>query len=713
MRFLAEAYRRRRKRVRLEQLALLTARCLLVAALAFGVAVPLLGGGPGTLAPRTLVLVLDDSIASGLTDDSGRTDRVRSVERARGLLADLDPARGDRVGLIAAAAPAVPLLWPPTGDLAAARAALDRMATAESAADSGADFAAALSIAASGAASGAAGADIVVLSAFRAGSVREPPAGPAGPADTAESNAESAAQAQTAGVRSLRASAPAPGTASNVAVVALRPARDDLIGLGDEAALTLARVTLRRDGPGLDAAARRTVQLFVEGRSGLLAQSVAVWEPGQRQTQVSLPFDERQLPAAAGAVVLRARVVHDAEPDALEADDVAWSTLDRRRSIRAGVVARESGGGAGFSPADFARAALRPTTSGGVIEPIETDPRDLTPAAAAAFDALVILDPDQLSSSGWQAAAAIAQRGGVVVLTPPAGDASPAWTDVARETLGLRAGGTAQEIGQALAVAPAGADTLPGLASDLPELSRAVSVTRRVPIETGDGGDALLTTADGAPWLVLRPLGRGRVALLASAIDPAWTNLPARPLIVPLLQELARLGLPQDASARGIAGRSTPAPPGWRALAPRTPNAAAPAITGGVVEPARHAGLHDAIGTDARRGPVLVISPDAQASLPDPVTPEQAAQWLARAAARAGVRVSDAGSSDAADSPPIEWLDDRQSADAASANGPGAFGAGTPRDGTSLAWLAFVAALALGVLELGLARRASHAERAE
>src|SRR5690606_12557129 len=90
MRFLMEAYRKQRRRLRLQQWILLATRCLLIALLAFALGRPLLEGagliGSGT--GRSVYLLIDNGVAS-----STRVDAVAALDRhkasAREALASL------------------------------------------------------------------------------------------------------------------------------------------------------------------------------------------------------------------------------------------------------------------------------------------------------------------------------------------------------------------------------------------------------------------------------------------------------------------------------------------------------------------------------------------------------------------------------------------------------------------------------------------------
>jgi hypothetical protein len=57
---------------------------------------------------------------------------------------------------------------------------------------------------------------------------------------------------------------------------------------------------------------------------------------------------------------------------------------------------------------------------------------------------------------------------------------------------------------------------------------------------TGDSGGVILSYESGAPALIERQLGRGRVLLFTSTIDRDWNNLPIQPAFLPLVQQTVR-----------------------------------------------------------------------------------------------------------------------------------------------------------------------------
>ncbi|MFZ9880492.1 MAG: hypothetical protein ACO3QC_03720 [Phycisphaerales bacterium] len=87
--------------------------------------------------------------------------------------------------------------------------------------------------------------------------------------------------------------------------------------------------------------------------------------------------------------------------------------------------------------------------------------------------------------------------------------------------------------------------------AELAALALPIEVTRVLRLESVSQGEAVLVLADGTPLVAATsPRGTtdgerraGLVVALAVAPELAWTNLPVKPLMVPLFQELVRAGL--------------------------------------------------------------------------------------------------------------------------------------------------------------------------
>jgi len=105
MRFVEAAYRKTRRRARLENLLLLLLRMGAIALLALAIARPFVGARSAlsgmTESRRDVALILDASYSTGWRDGV-RTVFEREIERARELLSTLNGPRGDRARLVVA-----------------------------------------------------------------------------------------------------------------------------------------------------------------------------------------------------------------------------------------------------------------------------------------------------------------------------------------------------------------------------------------------------------------------------------------------------------------------------------------------------------------------------------------------------------------------------------------------------------------------------------
>jgi len=69
---------------------------------------------------------------------------------------------------------------------------------------------------------------------------------------------------------------------------------------------------------------------------------------------------------------------------------------------------------------------------------------------------------------------------------------------------------------------------------------QSVNVMRDLPLETGDDDRVLIRLQNGDPFVIERPVGQGRLLLVAVQLDNRWSDLPARPVFVSFVIEAAR-----------------------------------------------------------------------------------------------------------------------------------------------------------------------------
>lgn len=700
MRFLLEAYRRQRRRLRLEQLLLLAARCLLVALIAVGLGRPLLQRagllGDGAL---TMYLLVDNSVASSARDASGESALDGHKKRAEALLSTLDAARGDRAGLIALGSPADPIVIPSSAEISAVSRAVAELQPTAGAMDL------------DGALTRLAGeleqrdeeagpVRVVVLSDFLAGS-----------ADTDRTLASLGSVRDVAMVASM----PAATGVDNIAIVGAEPLRPVLVA-GDQRIVRQQQVTvrLRRSGPGATSAGVSRVRIFQQrpGEDGgaLVGEAQVDWPAGETTREVPISVS---VVGESDAGVLVAQV----DRDAIEADDVFRRPIEVRTSLRVGVAARRRLGVSServpFDGADWVAMALSPDAdaSASGIEVSRVEPAALDASRLSAMDALVVVDPDAMDRAGWARLSKFTGDGGLVIVFPPADVTTHAWTDdmleamdlgwtIARETEEKEDGAS---ISNERGPFDAGTDLLRLLTGEMEALTSPVTVWRRLSVRApSDTGVTLLSFEDGAPMLVAAVPGsaseedepaarRGLVVLCTVAPSFEWTDLPARPLIVPLLQETVRQGLGEAGGPSwGVAGRPILAPARATELeAASGDGRLGVGRAGQVSDPVRDAGIWLARDDRGAARGIVAVNADTDASVGDAQTQGEVGAWLAHATPGASVT----------------WMGEEGGRAGA---GPGA-GIRADEASTGLAAKLLLAALLVGVVELVMGRFFSHA----
>jgi Aerotolerance regulator N-terminal/von Willebrand factor type A domain len=584
MRFLLEAYRQHKRRLRLEQLLLLAARCLLVALAGLAIARPLMGSA-GILAGRgavTLYLLIDNGLAS-TASPAGAADSASALARhkraALMLLDQLDAGSGDRAALIALGGPARAVVVPPSTGIASVREAVMNLAATDSATDIPGGISTVRS-ALDPRADAAGSTVIALLSDYLAGS-----------ADTQRKLAELTEGPARARLV-LLSSRPSEASPPNVTITGVEPLQPILIAPKRDTPTTQqapVRVALRRSGDGISAAASTTVHFSIQGdqRPTPAGQAVIRWSPGQTETSATARVDMTAAArAGGGSVVLLATV----DGDSIAGDNTYRRPIEARQSLRVGLVApRRTGvsrpGISQYEPADWFRLALQPVDPIAARSEVEIDVAEIEPSALDAgrlsgLDAVVIPRPDALQEGAWKRLRGFADGGGLILVSPPAQATVHLWFDPMVQDLALpwTAGREAKTSPDGVAIAlerlSGGLhDMLSMLQGEMQDLAGPVRVRKVLPVEAGSasGEQVLLRLSDGSPLLLASPPGGGReaetnprglVVLLTTAMAFEWTDLQSKPLMVALMQELVRQGVGR---ARGVfaavAGSSPELPP--------------------------------------------------------------------------------------------------------------------------------------------------------
>ncbi len=549
MRFLMEAFRRHRHRLRVEQLLLLAIRCLIVALLGLALSGPILEAGGLGAAGRigtTLLLVLDDSLSTRVrvADGADRFERLRRT--ARSLINALRP--NDELAIWRSARPGSLLVAAGTVNHDRVGRALEALKPRYSRSDLDATLhlvAADLEV-----------RDrprhrvfVAILSDWARDAV-----------NLEQKHGE--ALARLGKNATLLLSRPM-AAADNMQIVSLRPLRHLIVANRADWATIPVEVTIRRFMAEAPAASSR-IELRVVAESGVWSQATRVhhWSAGERVSvplnlslQVRPPDQTTGAGGFDGRVVVVKATVQTPLGDSLAADDERTTLVQLRRRLSVALI-DEAPGFTGDEPAPrhWLGAALAPNAGRGGDQ---NDPVSLLHLNAAALDtksldpadAAMVLRPDLLDRSAWTGLRRFVDAGGLVALFAPVVDPSASWGTMLTEVmgvnwqLGLEPIESVVDAPWSLAADQPVPEVFAQLTSDWQALLRPVRVQRRLALSvTGSAHPVWLRVNDAsrAPLMAAAGVGDGTVVLLATAISSAWTNLPTKPLWLPLLHEMLR-----------------------------------------------------------------------------------------------------------------------------------------------------------------------------
>lgn len=659
MRFVEAAYRRTRRRARLENLLLLLLRMGAIALLALAISRPFVGERSAlsgmTESRRDLALILDASYSTGWREGL-RTGFEREVERARELLAMLDGARGDRARLVVAASTPRLLSWRTPEE------AIDLLDTLQAPEDEGFDLAAALGEVRAHAeelarTEGATQLEIHVLTDLQRRSFA-PDLSSNAPAIDPGARPRLFEELDRLEALKLRVwiddLGPAEAFPRNLAVSELS-VQGRVLGPGQP-----VEIAIKVDNHGANAANGLRLALEVDGERRP-QQTLDVPARSSARVLVTETFRER------GPHRLRAVI----EADALEVDDSRAAVVDVPAALRVLLVD-------GAPSDDVARDEVGYLAA--VLEPVQGD--DLRGSTGAPFEVRKV-EPGRLGDADLDLAAAdviwlanvesllpraierlevrIAAGGALIVSLGDRADAlvygarlyRPDGSGLLPAELGLRVQVARDERYLRIADFDGRHPVLEFFADE-----RWKPLWTEVPFygffETRPLADArVLASFDDAARsaaLIERDFDRGKVFLWTSTIDADWTRLPESPrTLVPFVHELVRyagsanridpnlaVGMPfhgraelfprklsllsPDGTRRAIPGEVTPLAPGLWGLPPVTHTTRAGLYE---VEFEGRPGLPFAVQLDARESDLAKLTPSELSQLHPALSPAQ------------------------------------------------------------------------------------------
>jgi hypothetical protein len=525
---------RERRRLNFDEVLLMLARMALLAAVAFALARPFWSpgsaGGSSTnteasgdsTTRRDVVLVLDGSSRMA-RQGGGTTPQARAVAWARAFVKRLKT--GDSVALLVARDRVRGVVDPPSFDLDRVDKALAEVAPARGSSDLPSAIGEAFRILEK---TGNPARDVIVLSDARRSSWR--------PGDLPRWSL----------LRDLRKRMADPPKvwAPTFAVTEGSDGPPD----GSVGPLELSRAVLTpglpvevtaniaNAGPG---PMTRAVSLVVDG--SIVPGSSRVVGPLPSGGKIPVTF--RAEFARAGSHLVAVRLAPG--PDPLPVNDESARPVAVASALAVLLVDGEPGLEPLSGEVDFLRAALAPTG----------DPSPLVKAATVTgreFKAddlkgkrvVVLANVDKLGPDLSAALGAFVESGGGLLIAPGDRLDADAFNDKgARVWLPARIGPIKGDISKKAAVAHPAPRTFDGPAlgplgkGDAPALGEADLFAYRV-LEPVTGASVTARLDNGDPWIVERPSGKGKVALLASSIDAEGGTLPVNPDFVPLAHEL-------------------------------------------------------------------------------------------------------------------------------------------------------------------------------
>jgi len=551
MRWLLEAYRKQRRKMRFQHWLLLIVRCLAVLVLGLALAGWMLGGqlgqwlGTTTGVQRAWVLVVADHLSTSAIDAQGQTRMDQIKAQAIALLdqAQASGSSNDTVTVIASGRPARVLVnsSPQWEDARQAIESLEARAVRPMTLE-------ALALAREPIEQANEQGAAVVMAILDDWSVADDRAGQPLPS----SLMDIASDAEVWATEPMSA-------VSNVQIVSVTPRRSWVL-TGAMGGRTLpVSVGLERHGNLAAKQLSLNIRLIdPQGQAVGQAQRIVRMGSGQAQTTVSVevalpqsdePMDVTKLTIEASLLATGGEVV--------QLDDVRWSEVEVDQQLDVAIVSELHGpdamslGGLGSMNAESTDAAhwlawalspganqrgvamqwVAPVTLSSIVPEHET------------VQVWLVTKPSLVSASGWRVLAEHAQRGALVWVWPDS-DVRGTWWETMTAAMGLEAGLGTETINlennsnelNASAELPA---VLSSLSADWQNLLQPVRVYQAWPM-TLDQDSVWLSTVSGQPILGGRAVGQGAWVVSAVQLNETWTNLATKPLWVPLVHEVIR-----------------------------------------------------------------------------------------------------------------------------------------------------------------------------
>ncbi len=545
MRFLEQAYKKRKRLITVEQLLLLLTRCAIIALIAGGVGALILGSGTNNQRPRTLLLVIDNSIHSATILEGTESSLQRQQKRALELLETLDSSRGDRAALITTAGPAQGIAIPATTELGLIRSRVQSLGATDAERDLEGSLALLREAIENSQDQSVMTPAFLLSHAGWDSEAMQDQSTPLGRSDGIETillDVPSHSQSRTA--------------TTNYAITQASPLRPIVTRSNEQGdsndEIHGIQITLARSG---DPNTTGSLSLLLtDAVSGTVLDSESIdWPIGQTTLTRSIALDPDALNATRGGSALIRVSIEIIQADSNPRDNTRIVGLPLRQQIRIGIIDSFSSQSEGIiRPSRWVRAVL------GADERLISIQQINASAAAdridPTLDMLFILTPSAIDDRGWSRIARLnsASSGSMpIVITPNADQGSIEWMTQLETLAPQLTDGLVQLKSYEPAIGLANTLTdhglLSGIENEYAALASSVTLSRSLELHPGPSAAVLLRNSESQP-IALTSVAReldsdsmlGSVVVLGFALDARWTDLPARPLFVAMMHEMVR-----------------------------------------------------------------------------------------------------------------------------------------------------------------------------
>ena len=294
------------------------------------------------------------------------------------------------------------------------------------------------------------------------------------------------------------------------------------------------KVEIKREG----APQQKAIQISFQNVSGeLIGKNEIEWNENasEKEFEVDIQIEKNSNQAIQTILETDAQPMDNKNFNALGSTDIPKVTILGRKSLEQDME--------NLPASSWIYRAIEAT--GMTAREIDAETISIRPPLAT--DTIILTRPDLVDQAGWSWLQNFARDGGVLIITPAPEAQEQNWaTDIERLlNVPIRSKIKAIQGEFRLASKQPREGPLSLLGAELEALSEPVHVNTYVPMQTTDAAaQPILVLENGDPLMCwAKPNGgTGVVVILGFSPVLSWSDLPVKPLMVPLFQELIRGG---------------------------------------------------------------------------------------------------------------------------------------------------------------------------